>query len=213
MSRGRDNQRSRVYAFEKAATKGAVYRPVWESLEECQRFLKPIWRAERGRLGRARVEMPAILRPHRGQRRALAHDYGFTITLPKWARNPWVVLHEAAHHLTNRDEAHGPRFVGVLIGLVARHDGRDAAELMALADSMGVRYHVRSIGVVPIRGVQWRLARALQEQEPMTEMELACWIDVSYLQVRGAAMGLIRQGKARWLRRKLVPIEASDEEG
>lgn len=208
MSRGRDNQRSRVYAFERAATNGGVYRSAWESLDECERFLRPIWRAERGRLGRAKVDMPSIVRPHRGQRSAIAHSYEFKITLPKWARNPWVVLHEAAHHLTPRDEAHGPRFFGVLIGLVARHDGRDAAELMALADEMGVKYHVRSIGVVPIRGVLWQLDRVLREHEPMTEMELACWLDVSYLQVRGAAMGLVRRRIARWLRGKLVVMPA-----
>ncbi len=204
MSRGRDKQRSRVYAFERAATKSQIYRSTWETLDECERFLRPIWRAERGRLGLARVDMPSVVRPHRGQRRALANDYEFKISLPRWARNPWVVLHEAAHHLTRRDEAHGPRFVGVLIGLVARHDGRDAAELMALADEMGVKYHVRSIGVVPVRGVQRQLERVLLEHAPMSEMELACWLDVSYLQIRGAAMGLIRRGEARWFRGRLV---------
>jgi hypothetical protein len=75
---------------------------------------------------------------------------------------------------------HGPRFVGVLIGLVAGHDGRDAAGLMALANERGVKYHVRSNGAVPIRGVPWQLERVLSEHAPMTGMELACWLDVSY---------------------------------
>lgn len=208
MSRGRDNQRSRVYAWEAAITKDALYQGTMKTLDEVEAFLKPIWRSERGRVGRANVAMPSIDRPHRGQRRALAYA-SHRITLPRWARNPWVILHEAAHRLTPRDEAHGPRFVGVLIGLVCRHLGFDANDLMARADEMGVKYHVRSIGVVPVHGTSWHVEKAVREEGPMTEMDIACWLDLSYLQVRGAALSLIRQGRARWLRRKLVLIGAA----
>jgi hypothetical protein len=67
-----------------------------------------------------------------------------------------------------------------------------------------VRYHVRSIGVVPVIGTAERIRRAIFAEGPMTEMDIACWLDLSYLQARGGALALIRQGKARWLRRKLT---------
>lgn len=207
MSRTRDNQRSRCYAWEERASEGALHNPTWDTLEECEAFLKPVWRKERGRVGRAKVPVPTFSRHLWGQSRATASS-GHVLKIPRWARNPWVVLHEAAHRLTPRDEAHGPRFVGVLIGLLARHDNRDAAALMALADEMGLRYHVRSIGCVPARGIAWRMEQALKEEKPMAEMDLACWLDVSYLQVRGAAMHLIRNGKARWHYGKLCPMGA-----
>jgi hypothetical protein len=204
VTRGRDTQRSRVYAWERKI-KGYHRPPEWRDLDDVIAFARPIWSAERGRYGRANVPMPAIERPHRGQRSALAHS-DHRITLPLWARQGPVVLHEMAHQLTPADPGHGPRFVGVLIGLLSRHLGYDAGELMALADEMGVKYHVRSVGVVPVRGPSWFVERALREEKPMTEMELACWCDLTYLQVRGAAMYLIRKGAARWLRGKLVRV-------
>lgn len=168
--------------------------------------------AKGGGLGLARQNPPAIERPHWGQRRALAH-HDHRITLPRWARNPWVILHEIAHRLTPMDEAHGPRFVGVLIGLAARWLDLDAQEMIELADQHGVQYYVRSIGVVPIHGPAWKVERALRENGPMTEMDLACWCDVPYKQVRGAVLYLIGRGKTRWYRKKLhlVDIPATND--
>ena len=122
MVRGkRDNQRSRVYAWERAAVRHLAGRAFesseFESLAECVDWAEPIRRKERGRVGLAKVRAPSIERPAWGQRSALAHP-DHRITLPRWARSRWVILHELAHRLTPRDEAHGPRFVGVLIGLV-----------------------------------------------------------------------------------------------
>ena len=81
---------------------------------------------------------------------------------------------------------------------------------MALADEEGVAYYVRSIGSVPVRGLTWHVERALRHHGPMTEVDLACHlslgegVDATPRQVRGAALQLIRQGGARWLRRKLT---------
>lgn len=220
MPNQRDQQRSRVYAWEKTAStkltrmldgQASVHRhhdPEFESIAQCSEFLAPIWLAERGRYSRARVPMPTIERPSWGQRRALAH-WDHRITLPKWARNRWVILHEAAHRLTPGDEAHGPRFVGVLIGLLARHGRYDANELMATADEAGVKYHVRSIGSVPVLSLPERLHRLL----PVQEMEAAFELDVSWRQVRGASLQLVRAGLAIWKRDRLLPIERQLECG
>lgn len=210
--RPRDNQRSRFYAWERAITQNFSDRPLFATLHECEAWLAPIWRKERGRLGLARQQAPDMERPAWGQRRALAHD-DHRITLPRWARSPWVILHEAAHRLTPQDEAHGPRFVGVLIGLLARYDERDAHQLMRMADAMGVRYRVRSIGAVPVLGPAWRIEQKLRALGPMSPMDLVCefrladQVDISLAQVRGAALALIRTGKACWWRKKLALIQ------
>lgn len=213
----RDQQRSRVYAWEKAASakltrmldgQVGVHRhhdSEFETIAQCSDFLAPIWVSERCRYGRARVPMPSIERPSWDQRRALAH-WDHRITLPKWARNRWVSLHEAAHRLTPGDEVHGPRFVGVLIGLLARHGGYDANELMATADEAGVKYHVRSIGSVPVLSLPERLL-------PMQEMDAAFELDVSWRQVRGASLQLVRAGLAIWKRDRLLPIDRQLECG
>jgi putative metallohydrolase (TIGR04338 family) len=215
VTRPRDSQRSRVYAWERRASVELAGRDLYEaefkSLAECEAFAAPIWRKERGRVGLAGTAAPSIERPNRGQRRALAH-HDHRITLPKWARSRWVILHELAHRLTPVDEAHGPRFVGVLIGLLSRWLDLDSAELMRYADEGGVGYHVRSIGLVPVHGPAWHVERALRTQAPMTPMDLSAHLVIvtGYFAtpkiVRGAALALIRAGKARWLRGKLVPM-------
>jgi hypothetical protein len=197
----RDTQRSRVYAWERAVTAGACYSQTIKSVEEVAAFLKPIWLAERGRYGRANVPLPEIHHGHWGQRRALAYNY-HRISLPKWARNPWVILHEAAHLLDRKNFDHGPRFVGILIGLAARHLGHDADDLMEKADEMGVRYDVRSIGAVPVIPM-WKKVEPLM---PGTAIEIAVELGVSYRVVLGAALQLIRAGRARWRRQVLTPV-------
>lgn len=228
----RDNQRSKVYAWERECIRrlahSSIFDAEFDTLQQCAEYAAPIWVKERGRVGRARVGAPRIERPARGQRRALAyHGDGFKrdasgavrrdggrITLPRWARSRWVILHEVAHRLnTARHEPHGARFVGILIGLVARWLDYDATQLMALADETGVKYYVRSIGVVPVRGPTWHVERVVRQHGPMTAMDLACHlslaegIDVRPVQVRGAALQLIKCGRARWLRRKLVLLD------
>lgn len=217
--RSRDNQKSKVYAWERRCVRelahSSLYDPEFSKLEECIEFAEPIWRKERGRVGLAKHAAPTIERPHRGQRSALAYA-DHRITLPRWARSRWVILHELCHRLTPRDEAHGPRFVGVLMGLVCRHMDYDATQLMALAEEMGVNYYVRSIGSVPIRGPVWHVLRTISREGPMTAMDLACHLslaeglDVTVKNVRGAALYLIKTGRARWYRNELTLIDRDE---
>lgn len=207
----RDFQRERVYAWESRVTLPHHSGQRFGTVEECQTYLDPIWLKERGRYGRARVPPPVVERPHWGQRRAVAH-FDHRITIPRWCRNEWMLLHEAAHRLTVRhqDIAHGPRFVGVLIGLVCRHLDYDATELMRQADEMEVRYDVRSIGVVPVHGPTWHVERVLRANGALSPMDIACELsilhghDLGLAQIRGAALQLIRAGRARWWRGKLA---------
>lgn len=213
--RPRDNQRSRVYAWERAVlvklAGRSLYLGEFTILDECEAFMAPIWRAERGRVGLAKMTAPSLARNLWGQRKATA-SADHVIKLPRWARSRWVILHEMAHRLTPQDEAHGPRFVGVLIGLAARWLDYDASQLMALADEMGVKYYVRSIGVVPHRGTAWHVNRTIRRHGAMSAMDIACHlslvegVDVSFKQVNGAAVSLISSGKAKWYRGRLKAL-------
>lgn len=42
---------------------------------------------------------------------------------------------------------------------------------------------------------------------PVTLMDAACELDITYRRVQGHALTLIRQGKARWFRRRLINLE------
>ena len=221
MRRARDRQRSRMYKWENAVVRQLLGRsiadPEFSTVEQCAAYAAPIWRRERARVGLARVQAPRIERPSWGQRSALAHP-DHRVTLPRWARSRWVILHELAHRLTPRDEAHGPRFVGVLIGLAARWLDLDADRMMRMADEYDVRYYVRSIGVVPVWGPTVRVERALRQHGPMTLMDLCCHLSIfeeaelAPAQVRGAALHLVGQGRARWFRGRLQLLDTETEQ-
>ena len=212
----RDTQRSKVYEWENE-TFPALYRKPEFTLEEARAWLAPIWIAERARVGLGNVPVPMIERPHRGQRRALAYTKEHRITLPVWARSKWLVLHEASHLLTPGDR-HGPRFVGELIGLACRYLDMDASQLMRSCDERGVKYSLRTIGKVPVHGAAWHIDQAIR-REPMSEMDLCCHLsldlglDYKPAQVRGGALALVRQGRARWHRKKLRAITPVLEAG
>ena len=207
----RDTQRSRVYAWERAAVARVHFEPCFESLDAAQTWARQVWRSERGRLGLPGVAPPEVRRPHRGQRRALAYPHLHAITLPRLARSRWVMLHELAHLLTPGGAWHGPRFVGALIGLGARWLDLDAQALMRAADEGGVRYWVRTVGTVPVHGPSWHVLQALQAcSRPVSLMQLQCELSVGFgldyspAQVRGAVLHLVGSGQATWRRRMLV---------
>lgn len=216
MPRFRDQQRSRLYAWERdMATKAAravegelvrsksLFVPDDElhDLASCQAYVDRVWKAERARYGQGRRQPPVVVRPSWGQRRAIAHAY-HQISLPRTVRNRWMILHEVAHRLTPDDEPHGPRFLGVLIGLLHRHAGYDADELLASAQEARLRVKPQSLGPVLERSLSVRLLDVL----PATDIDAALELGVHWRQVRGAAMQLIRQERARWFRGKLVRI-------
>lgn len=205
MRRSRDNQRSKVYAWEREQTRWFREAGLeFDSIEDVAVYMNPIWRSERGRYGRAKVPAPKLHHGHWGQRSALAYA-SHEISLPRRMRNEWVILHEMAHRLTPADEAHGPRFVGCLIGLLARHAGRDANALMETADASGVKYHVRSIGSVPVLA-EPNMSERLAALLPVYYMTAAVALDCSYRKIYGAALPLIKAGRARWSGKRLVPL-------
>lgn len=206
--RRRDSQRSRVYAWERQlkALGVDVHQPEFKTLEECEAFLAPIWSRERGRVGRANVPMPAFARNLWGCRSAAGSSTWHEIKLPLWARSRWVILHEAAHILCGWHEGHGSRFVGLLIGMAARHmQGFDAQAAIDLAAEMGVKVDLRTVGMIPILR-EPTLADRILPHLPGRITQLAWRIGCRPSQVRGAALTLIRRGEARYFRHRLVAI-------
>ena len=212
----RDSQRSRVYAWERSIPGLHQWRGTM-SLEESDALVRRVWRKERGRYGLAKHPVPTV----RAGRGGGSGGYG-NISLGRWARQPVVVLHELAHCLTlpkrqffregfgaerRRAEAgHGPRFVGVAIGLYCRHLGCDRDELLAAAEEHGVRVDTRSIGTTPRFGWARRAVRALERLRgrAANETELAVEMGVGYRTVRGALLVLARQRRISRCGRKIV---------
>jgi hypothetical protein len=209
----RDFQRSKVYAWERQAAERFGFQFYMPrdgagvvTMDQVAAFVAKVWRSERGRYGKAKWPVPELA-DGGGTRRASGSSR--RLNLPRWSRSPWVMCHEIAHGLDMRSRRgwHGPRFVGVLIGLAARHCGQDADALVHLAEEMGVHVDTRSIGAVPNRTLAAKVHRALPgtATEIATRLNLEQGLGVSYRQVRGAALQLIRQGRARWRGQVLVP--------
>lgn len=204
----RDTQRKAVYRWERFARPDIHGEAM--SFDEVTALVTRTWRAERGRYGQPKVPPPSIA-DGRGTSNARG-GYG-RLNMPRWARNPWVIMHEVAHALghsnmlssrQNRCAWHGPRFVGILIGLACRHIGEDCDRLTALADEHGVKYDVRSIGIVPTYPWANRVVKLL----PCTIMDAAIELNVSYRVIQGAVLQLIRQGQARYFRSKVIRISS-----
>jgi hypothetical protein len=85
---------------------------------------------------------------HGGGRRS-AYSYGGEIALPKWARQPVVVLHEMAHEVhrwvgRGRDSAHGRGFLGIEMYLLVKFGGFDLKELIRTANEVGLDFDSQS---------------------------------------------------------------------
>jgi hypothetical protein len=111
----RDSQRSAVYRWERSLD--TTMHAEQMTLEQCRDLIGKVWK--RYAYGR----MPNVA-DGRGTRKA----YGSKsrISLPRWSRNPTVVLHETAHalvqlHLGNAVAGHGPEFARVFLGLLEEY--------------------------------------------------------------------------------------------
>jgi len=116
-----DFQRSRVYLWEDSLPlpKSVRNRPL--SLDTCQEIADEACEL----YGVKRV----VIRGPRSVKQTVAYyrPTDHTISLPDWARNKHIVLHEVAHAIVEmrfgvRDAGHGERFVGVLMYLFEHFD-------------------------------------------------------------------------------------------
>lgn len=149
----RDSQRQKLYNAERAVPFGVTF----DTVEDCQRYVNKVWASpwtlrrfvvsEHTRqeikahpnaadyiLSKAQERKPPIVRPGHGSRSAF-YRLG-TITLPKWARNERVILHEIVHalrfrHVWNHTEPpHGWQFANTFLELVRHFMGREAHDTL-----------------------------------------------------------------------------------
>jgi hypothetical protein len=129
----RDGQRARVYAWENRIV--GPHDPSSVPFTHAQGFVDAVW-AESG------LAYPPKVEPLPRRTRVLMADATrLRIRLPP--RLPsWCLLHEIAHAMTSTVEGgsdgHGPRFMGVYLGLLARYLRLSAPALAASARQDGI---------------------------------------------------------------------------
>jgi putative metallohydrolase (TIGR04338 family) len=128
----RDTQRSRLYKAETALIN--IAKPLYE-VRDVEKYVKRVL-ARQSILRRYPRTNPNVrVKDGRGTRRALAYG-SHTISLPLWARNEAVVLHELAHTIAVRHyyrekiAGHGWQFAAILLDLVRAMMGKEAHDLL-----------------------------------------------------------------------------------
>ena len=128
----RDTQRSKVYGWERQFHSITSQEM---KLDECAALANKV--SKHFKMREVRI------RDGRGTR--CAYSYGGSIGLPKWARQPVVVLHEMAHEVHRkvgrvRQAVHGREFVGIHMYLLVKFAGFDISELTKSANESGVDF-------------------------------------------------------------------------
>jgi putative metallohydrolase (TIGR04338 family) len=124
----RDTQRSKVYAAENFLT--SHNRTAQMTLTECQVLVDKILDdPEVQRQYRVARALTVTVVPGRGGGKAIG-GWGARsrISLGCWARQPYVVIHEVAHHLTGLHAGHDYRFANTSMWLVHRFMSAELAE-------------------------------------------------------------------------------------
>ncbi len=129
----RDTQRSRVYAWEERAV--APHDSSTVQFDRAQGMVDAIWRESGLRFP------PKVERLPGRTRRVLARGSRLAILLGETTPS-WCLLHELAHAMTmtaeGEGDGHGPVFMGVYVGLLARYLRLDPAALLRSAAQAGI---------------------------------------------------------------------------
>lgn len=140
--RDRDTQRKKLYAAEWASTRQqTVSKLAQKHLSTIQGVEIYVHEVQRYAWFQRRWSQHMIQVERGRGTNALSSSWMNRIRVAKWGHTEHIVLHELAHILTpNRYAAHGPEFAGVLLFLVRRMMGKEAAaELRAAFKAKGVR--------------------------------------------------------------------------
>ena len=116
----RDNQRARVYKWEKDQV-FPMFMDQKLTMAEMETFVKLVWFDKYGQ-----HSMPPEVKDGRGRRNAGGNR--MMITMPLWSRNKAIVLHELAHSMTN--DRHGPKFVAAYVTMLVKWLGFDRESLL-----------------------------------------------------------------------------------
>jgi putative metallohydrolase (TIGR04338 family) len=158
----RDSRRQRLYDAEDVVFNKSK-PPEWRSVREVQDYADFVTATDAWKALEVGNEEPISVRDGRGRRRAGAEAFSNFITMPKWSRSKWVVLHELAHIaeayradwdngwpgyenengrvvLTRTTAAHGPEYAGVYLYLVREFlSGEAHDKLLAAFEDGGVK--------------------------------------------------------------------------
>ena len=140
---GRDFQRSKVYLSEKQAIP-EIYKQEFLDFVDVMEFAEKVkcsdhWKKHKG------WQRVKVLAAVKHQRRGLYWSQRKTVTLPEWAWNRQVILHELAHALTHKTHpeapAHGKFFCNhyleLIFELMPEENGNN---LMDAFNTNGVNY-------------------------------------------------------------------------
>jgi putative metallohydrolase (TIGR04338 family) len=139
----RDMQKGRVYKAEEVLRRFA--KPLRE-IVEVERYVARVLSRQSILRRYPNLNPDVQVKDGRGTRRAMAHG-ARAISLPLWARNDWVTLHELAHTIVSRhylrvDAApHGWQYCAIYLDLVMSMMGKEAHDaLKASFKAHKVRY-------------------------------------------------------------------------
>lgn len=133
------DQKSRLYAAE---TQSRLKGKEEFTLKQCEQYVNKIWKRKYVQELRSASHLRVGVTDGRRRRSACAsYRLGIpTVTLPKWARHEYVMLHELAHLIAGLGNEHNPKFATVLLKLVRRELGKEQAErLLAAFSFQGVK--------------------------------------------------------------------------
>jgi len=146
--RERDSQRSKVYSAEEVLK--AFEEPL-PSVQDIERFVACVWKSQRVKSAFSRATPRASeprVKDGRGRRKACGSSSA--ISMPVWSRNNWIVLHELAHVICQREHgmrvaAHGWEYCAIYLRLVLYVLGREAHDkLKASFKQHRVRFRARA---------------------------------------------------------------------
>lgn len=140
MHRERDNQRSKVYAWEESTFNPASMM----ELSEIRKLVTRVAHDYGMSFRKVRVG------DGRGRRRACYDPNTRQIKLPRWSRKRWIVCHELAHWIEvvqhpDRCAWHGRQFVGLYMELLRRYDGRDLRSMMDSARAARIDFSSNAV--------------------------------------------------------------------
>lgn len=134
MRDARDSQRLRVYKAERRVHH--LGKPLRE-VEDIQRFIQKQLKRKAITSRYPDATRPIAIHHGGGRRNACAYG-GWKISIPLWARNELIVIHEVAHIVTNRHygdkrsgvAGHGWQFCAVFLDLVRFIMGKEAHDAL-----------------------------------------------------------------------------------
>lgn len=134
----RDTQRRKLYRWERYfVERYGGDTPM--TLAECMEFINRMSKD-------CMIETPTVV-CGKNKRCATYRHVDNTITLPDWAKKPWVCVHEFAHAVMRHERvaSHGPEFANKYIELLAKYVYDDPSQTFIERDAnmFGVKTRVR----------------------------------------------------------------------